>query len=331
MSEITKTSMGLSAWQDTETMQYEHFKLDNEIINGFLEDIENSKTDDTKEIVHESLKARLEAEAQKSLDLFEAVEAIPMSYSPIDHSHDQYALKTHTHGEYAIKTHNHDTEYAPVHSHPYASSDHNHDGDYAPVHDHPYAALNHDHDGEYAPVHSHPYASSGHNHDTRYAQAAHDHDGDYAPVHSHPYASSGHNHDTRYAKVSHDHDGDYAPVHSHPYASSSHNHSGVYEPIIGTKRSGFNLSKSDSVSSTSSSVLATSKAAKVAYDRGSSALNTANQKLNRSGGTMSGQLVAQSNTAYTTPQVRNIAYYPNTVDQSTLPKINGQTIILYKP
>jgi len=58
---------------------------------------------------------------------------------------------------------------------------------------------------------------------------------------------------------------------------SNHNHSGVYEPVI-SKLSGFNLNKSDSVSSTSSTTIATSRAVKTAYDRGTTALNAANAK-----------------------------------------------------
>jgi hypothetical protein len=93
----------------------------------------------------------------------------------------------------------------------------------------------------------------------KYAAFGHGHEGVYSPI--------THNHDTAYAAKTHDHDG--------VYATASHNHSGVYEPVI-TKKSGFNLDKSDGVTSTSSSVLATSKAVKVAYDKGVEALNAAN-------------------------------------------------------
>lgn len=71
MSEITKTSRGLSDWDPNETMQYEHFKNDNQIINGYLEDIESSKTDDVESVEHNSLKERLEAESQKTAELRE--------------------------------------------------------------------------------------------------------------------------------------------------------------------------------------------------------------------------------------------------------------------
>lgn len=60
-------------------------------------------------------------------------------------------------------------------------------------------------------------------------------------------------------------------------SASNHNHAGVYEPVI-SKLSGFNLNKSDSVSSASSSTIATSSAVKTAYDRGTAALNSANTK-----------------------------------------------------
>lgn len=104
----------------------------------------------------------------------------------------------------------------------------------------------------------------------KYAAVSHGHEGVYSPI--------THNHDTAYAAKTHDHDGVYAlENHNHNgvYATASHNHSGVYEPVI-TKKSGFNLDKSDGVTSTSSSILATSKAVKVAYDKGVEALNAAN-------------------------------------------------------
>jgi hypothetical protein len=72
---------------------------------------------------------------------------------------------------------------------------------------------------------------------------------------------------TAYATKNHNHDGVYAPI--------AHNHNGAYEPPI-TKKSGFNLDKSDSVSSTSSVLLATAKAVKTAYDKAVSALSIAN-------------------------------------------------------
>lgn len=72
-----------------------------------------------------------------------------------------------------------------------------------------------------------------------------------------------------FAVVGHGHDG--------VYAVAGHNHNSIYEPII-AKKSGFNLDKSDSVSSTSSMLLATAKAVKTAYDKAVSALNVANSK-----------------------------------------------------
>lgn len=62
------------------------------------------------------------------------------------------------------------------------------------------------------------------------------------------------------------------------FASKTHNHSGTYEPVI-AKKSGFNLDKSDSVTSTSSVILATLKAVKTAYDKAVSAYNLAAGKL----------------------------------------------------
>jgi hypothetical protein len=47
------------------------------------------------------------------------------------------------------------------------------------------------------------------------------------------------------------------------------------EPAIGTKMSGFNLAKSDAINSTATTTLATSAAAKLAYDRGSQGITDA--------------------------------------------------------
>jgi len=82
----------------------------------------------------------------------------------------------------------------------------------------------------------------------------------------------------KYAAIGHTHEGIYSPIvhdHNAMYAAIGHNHSGTYEPVF-SKNSGFNLDKSDSVASTSSVILATSKAAKVAYDKGVEALGVAN-------------------------------------------------------
>jgi hypothetical protein len=83
------------------------------------------------------------------------------------------------------------------------------------------------------------------------------------------FALVGHGHDGVYARATHNHNG--------TYATAGHNHDGVYESPI-AKKSGFNLDKSDSVSSTSSLLLATAKAVKSAYDKAVSALNIANGK-----------------------------------------------------
>lgn len=62
------------------------------------------------------------------------------------------------------------------------------------------------------------------------------------------------------------------------FSLKSHHHDTVYEKTI-TKKSGFNLEKSDSVSSASSSILATLKGVKTAYDKAVSAYNLASSKL----------------------------------------------------
>jgi len=66
--------------------------------------------------------------------------------------------------------------------------------------------------------------------------------------------------------------------HDSVYSTKAHNHNGTYEPVI-TKKSGFNLDKSDSVTSTSSVILATVKGLKTAYDKAVSAYNLAAGKL----------------------------------------------------
>ena len=56
------------------------------------------------------------------------------------------------------------------------------------------------------------------------------------------------------------------------------------------KKSGFNLDKSDSVTSNGSSTLATSSAVKTAYDKASQAQSTADGKVSKSGDTLTGAL-----------------------------------------
>lgn len=63
-------------------------------------------------------------------------------------------------------------------------------------------------------------------------------------------------------------------------ANSAYSLAATKEPKI-TKNNGFNLNKSDSISSTRSDILATSRAAKTAYDRGSTALSAANSAKTR--------------------------------------------------
>ena len=82
-----------------------------------------------------------------------------------------------------------------------------------------YAASSHTH-SEYQAKGD--YAASGHVHSEYQVK------GDYAASgHTHDYADSDHTHSEYQAK------GD--------YASSSHNHSGVYEPVIGAKKTAFNV------------------------------------------------------------------------------------------
>ena len=56
------------------------------------------------------------------------------------------------------------------------------------------------------------------------------------------------------------------------------------------KKSGFNLDKSDSVTSNSSNTIATSSAIKTAYDKASQAQSTADEKVSKSGDTLTGAL-----------------------------------------
>ena len=93
-----------------------------------------------------------------------------------------------------------------------------------------------------------------------------------------------------FSPINHNHDNEYLKKNdkavdsdkldgknSTEFASNVHNHDSTYEKII-SKKSGFNLEKSDSVSSTSSTILATLRAVKTAYDKAVSALNIANTK-----------------------------------------------------
>lgn len=79
---------------------------------------------------------------------------------------------------------------------------------------------------------------------------------------------------------------------------------------------------SSSTSSTSTTMAATPSAVKEAYDLASAALPI-------SGGTMTGALVSQNNTDYTTKQVRNIFLV---ADGETLPTgANGDICLVYTP
>ena len=79
---------------------------------------------------------------------------------------------------------------------------------------------------------------------------------------------------------------------------------------------------SSSTSSTSTSLAATPSAVKSAYDLAKAALPSA-------GGTMTGALIAQNNTDYTTPQVRNAILI---ADGDDLPAVvNGGLCFLYQP
>lgn len=68
------------------------------------------------------------------------------------------------------------------------------------------------------------------------------------------------------------------------------------EPTI-SKKTGFNLDKSDRIDFDNSNVLATSKAVKTAYEKGVEALNTANTKLNAKNPVVNGQITF-NNTGY---------------------------------
>lgn len=67
------------------------------------------------------------------------------------------------------------------------------------------------------------------------------------------------------------------------FASSGHNHDSRYEQIM-SKKSGFNLDKSDSVTSSSTSTLATSAAVRISYNKAVEAINISNSKLDESYG-----------------------------------------------
>lgn len=79
---------------------------------------------------------------------------------------------------------------------------------------------------------------------------------------------------------------------------------------------------SSSTSSTSTTLAATPSAVKVAYD-------LANAAVPKSGGTMTGKLIAQNNTNYTTKQARNIFLI---AEGASLPSgANGDICLVYAP
>lgn len=109
-----------------------------------------------------------------------------------------------------------------------------------------------------------------HKHDGRYSLNTHNHDDSYA--------ANNHNHNSSYSALSHNHDGRYyteTEINSKLALKSDSNHTHGYE-LAFSKNTGFNKSKSDSVSSSNSDILATSKAVKTAYDKGVAALNSVN-------------------------------------------------------
>lgn len=93
---------------------------------------------------------------------------------------------------------------------------------------------------------------------------------------------------------------------------------------------------SSSTSSTATNIAATPSAVKSAYDlantastNAATAQETANAALPKSGDTMTGALVAQNNTSYTTKQVRNIFLI---ADGEDLPSgSNGDICLVYTP
>ena len=86
---------------------------------------------------------------------------------------------------------------------------------------------------------------------------------------------------------------------------------------------------SSSTSSTSTTMAATPSAVKEAYDLANTASTIANDALPIAGGTMTGALVSQNNTDYTTKQVRNIFLI---ADGENLPTgSNGDICLVYTP
>lgn len=113
--------------------------------------------------------------------------------------------------------------------------------------------------------------------------------------------------------------------HSSEFASSSHNHNGVYEPVI-SKKTGFNLNKSDSVNSTSSGYLATTKAVKTAYDKAVSAWNLANSKLGATAKAVdSDKLDGRDGKYYFNPS--NYGFQGNATSNFTLSTGNSNQVI----
>ena len=73
---------------------------------------------------------------------------------------------------------------------------------------------------------------------------------------------------------------------------------------------------------------ANANAAATAKSTADSAKNTADAALPKSGGTMTGKLVAQSNTDYTTKQVRNVVC--STVEPTSSDGANGDLWAVYE-
>lgn len=101
--------------------------------------------------------------------------------------------------------------------------------------------------------------------------------------------------------------------HVHPVdtsrAASSHSHSSTDLPDASTTAQGV-VQLSDSTTETSSVKAATPTAVKSAYDLANDAHTVANAALPKSGGVLTGILVAQNNTSYTTAQMRNVILSP---------------------
>lgn len=109
------------------------------------------------------------------------------------------------------------------------------------------------------------------------------------------------------------------------FETAGHHHNSVYEPII-TKKTGFNLNKSDSVTSTSNTILATLKGVKIAYDKAVNAYNLAADMLGATSKAVDSDKLDGRDSSYfaVTTHNHNTQYLGKTAKANDAEKLDGQ-------